>query len=200
MIKGDVRPDLYRARVGYCVLCGLEFRATGDYTNKKTGIKRLQKYCSKNCWSKRKPKKEILCKCCNSVFTTYEGRKVYCSKECVDKNKSILQKGDQSHLWKGGKTKPEKLIRTNAEYRKWRQKILIRDNFKCVSCGTTEGEIHVDHILPLSKYPELALDENNGRVLCRLCHQKTDTWGKKQKIRIKKNADLEIKHNGKPLD
>ena len=36
-------------------------------------------------------------------------------------------------------------------------------------CGSTE-RIHVDHIKPRSKYPELELDINNLQVLCEDCN------------------------------
>lgn len=47
MRKGEVRPDLQRARIGICLICGKEFRAVKDFKDHK------QKYCSKECWSKR---------------------------------------------------------------------------------------------------------------------------------------------------
>lgn len=37
----------------------------------------------------------------------------------------------------------------------------------CMQCGVKNTEIHVDHIKPRSKYPELELDENNLQVLCK---------------------------------
>lgn len=66
-------------------------------------------------------------------------------------------------------------FRTSTEYKEWRKKIVERDK-KCVICGSNK-EIEVDHIKPLALYPELALKENNGRVLCKKCHKKTDTYG-----------------------
>jgi 5-methylcytosine-specific restriction endonuclease McrA len=41
---------------------------------------------------------------------------------------------------------------------------------KCACCAKTEGEMHVDHIKPRSKYPELELDFNNLQILCRDCN------------------------------
>jgi 5-methylcytosine-specific restriction endonuclease McrA len=41
---------------------------------------------------------------------------------------------------------------------------------KCSLCGTTAGEMHVDHIKPRSKNPELALVFGNLQVLCRDCN------------------------------
>ena len=47
MRKGEVRPDLQKARIGICLVCGEEFRAVKDFKDHK------QKYCSRECWSKR---------------------------------------------------------------------------------------------------------------------------------------------------
>lgn len=69
-----------------------------------------------------------------------------------------------------------KQIRTSDVYKKWKYNILERDKYKCILCGDNKN-IEVDHIKPLSLYPQLALDINNGRVLCRECHKKTDTYG-----------------------
>ena len=39
-------------------------------------------------------------------------------------------------------------------------------------CGASGKQtvLHVDHIKPRSKYPELALDPNNLQVLCKDCN------------------------------
>lgn len=39
----------------------------------------------------------------------------------------------------------------------------------CVLCGSTK-EIHVDHIKPRSKYPELQLNGDNLQLLCKKCN------------------------------
>ena len=41
---------------------------------------------------------------------------------------------------------------------------------KCMKCGTTEGRIHVDHIKPKSKYPELCFEFDNLQILCEDCN------------------------------
>lgn len=41
----------------------------------------------------------------------------------------------------------------------------------CLKCGFNAGEkIHVDHIKPKSKFPELAMEIDNLQVLCRRCN------------------------------
>lgn len=61
----------------------------------------------------------------------------------------------------------------------WRKLVLSRDGYKCVLCGSTE-RLECDHIKSVKTHPELLLDVNNGRTLCRPCHIKTDTYGGKQ--------------------
>lgn len=43
---------------------------------------------------------------------------------------------------------------------------------KCLSCGDAPPNtvLHVDHIKPVSKYPELSLELSNLQILCRSCN------------------------------
>ena len=59
-------------------------------------------------------------------------------------------------------------------HRAWRQAVLTRDNWQCVTCGRLCGqsrEAHADHIVPLadggSRY-----NVSNGQTLCLSCHSK----------------------------
>jgi len=54
-------------------------------------------------------------------------------------------------------------------WKSMRQLVLIKANFRCSVCGgdvSRKGYSRVDHIVPLSKRPDLALSERNLRVLC----------------------------------
>ena len=73
-------------------------------------------------------------------------------------------------------------LRRSNDYKIWKDKILKRDNYKCVLCGENKN-LEIDHIKPLVLYPHLALDINNGRVLCQKCHRKTDTFGSLSKFK-----------------
>jgi len=60
-----------------------------------------------------------------------------------------------------------------------RIKVLRRDNWTCKLCGQLclgkKKNGHspvVDHIKPTREFPELGLDPNNVRVLCRSCDNK----------------------------
>lgn len=103
--------------------------------------------------------------------------------------------GNRHWNWHGGTTSLRHRIRESLEYKRWRQVIFERDGFSCIWCGQLRGNIEADHIIPFSKiieklkfeqgidnlyekamrYP-LLWDINNGRTLCKKCHQKTDTY------------------------
>lgn len=57
------------------------------------------------------------------------------------------------------------------EWLELKKKILHLYGHKCMRCGTTKMEMHVDHILPRSRYESLQLDANNLQVLCRDCNK-----------------------------
>lgn len=103
-------------------------------------------------------------------------------------------RGEKSPVWKGGRTKIQLRIRQLYKYTEWRKFIFCRDNFTCTSCGIDKCYIEADHypvkfstlldtykIDTLEKALECAelWDTNNGRTLCRKCHDKTKV---KQKI------------------
>ena len=56
------------------------------------------------------------------------------------------------------------------EWLELRYKVLKTYGRKCMCCGTTTGQMHVDHIKPRSKYPELSLIFTNLQVLCHDCN------------------------------
>ncbi|MFU1798198.1 HNH endonuclease [Paenibacillus azoreducens] len=82
------------------------------------------------------------------------------------------------------------------EWRKCREKVLIRDHYLCQQCLrkgilTTANTVH--HIKPLEDYPELALDENNLESICPTCHNKEHPEkgrGKKVEPQRKRRATI----------
>jgi len=55
------------------------------------------------------------------------------------------------------------------EWRAVRYQALKRSGRRCELCGAG-GELHVDHVKPRSRFPELALTVANLQVLCRDCN------------------------------
>lgn len=76
----------------------------------------------------------------------------------------------------------------NLTYIGWRKLVLARDGYKCTECGSTE-RLECDHIKPVRTNPELILDVNNGRTLCKPCHIKTDSYGGKSLKGTRINKD-----------
>lgn len=56
------------------------------------------------------------------------------------------------------------------KWQKLRYQALKEYGRTCMLCRTTEGAMHVDHIKPKSKYPELAYEYSNLQILCADCN------------------------------
>lgn len=68
---------------------------------------------------------------------------------------------------------------SSAEWKLLRQRRLELDRYECLWCKnegklTTQYDsvLEIDHIKELEDYPELALDIENLRTLCKDCHNK----------------------------
>ena len=53
-------------------------------------------------------------------------------------------------------------------YREQRERVFNRDGRSCTICGTDEGEMHIDHIIP--RKAGGTHDMDNLRVLCKSCN------------------------------
>lgn len=51
-----------------------------------------------------------------------------------------------------------------------RYAIIKKYGRECMACGQLRGSMHVDHIKPRSKYPELELQFDNLQILCKECN------------------------------
>lgn len=60
-------------------------------------------------------------------------------------------------------------IRNSPEYNQWKNEVKHRDGNACRRCGF-ENNLHVHHIKPFKKYPEFAIELDNGLTLCGNCH------------------------------
>lgn len=56
------------------------------------------------------------------------------------------------------------------EWKTIKKRILERYRYKCMKCGSSE-RLCVDHIIPRSTNPELALTESNLQILCWKCNE-----------------------------
>jgi hypothetical protein len=137
---------------------------------------RQSKYCI-NCGPKGAFRTIRTCVVCGEQFRHWKVKKT-CGAVCRKQMRTIVQIGEKSHRWRGGRTSENTRLRNSIKALDWRKAIFARDDFKCVMCGQRGGKLHADHIKPWSLYPELRFDLTNGRTLCRPCHiYKSGTWG-----------------------
>ena len=99
---------------------------------------------------------------------------------CYYKWRSIKAKQDRI---KNGFTKHQidRCIRYSKEAEKWRELVFTRDNWTCQICKIKGGYLEADHIKPFAFFIELRFNVNNGRTLCRSCHDKTKISYKKMR-------------------
>lgn len=66
------------------------------------------------------------------------------------------------------------------EWRSLRMRVIVKRGARCECCGASPRDgttvIHVDHIKPRDKFPELVLEESNLQVLCETCNQGKGRW------------------------
>lgn len=60
--------------------------------------------------------------------------------------------------------------RLSRKYKEVRLKALARDGYTCYYCGYEGKEMTIDHIIPISKAPELAIDIDNMVTACKPCN------------------------------
>jgi hypothetical protein len=177
-----------------CHQCFIEF------TPKKTGYWRKRKFCSLKCNSlSQRGKKRIFSKkwrenignaMRGKKFTDDHKKKIGLAQKGKKAPKlskyNKLHKGKNSNNWKGGISDINARLRMTEKHQRWIQKVLYRDNYTCVKCGSKK-DLQADHIKPFSIFPKLRLDINNGQTLCKNCHKiKTkEDWAIIKTIRVK---------------
>jgi 5-methylcytosine-specific restriction endonuclease McrA len=119
-------------------------------------------------------------------------------KESIETKIKRVKKlsGENQWNWKGGITPLNMQVRGCFKTRQWRSDVFQRDDYTCQFCGLRGVYLEADH------YPKLfylimqennikTLDEalnceelwniNNGRTLCRKCHDKTKIYARRKK-------------------
>lgn len=105
-------------------------------------------------------------------------------KECYIEN--IL--GENHHNWNEELTDEERnQKRITLEYKKWRDSVLERDNYKCIKCNCNK-KLHAHHIFNHWSHKELRLEISNGITFCEECHKKFH-----KKYGFKYNDDKQVK-------
>ena len=93
-------------------------------------------------------------------------------------------------------------LRNSKDYRIWREKVLIRDNYTCQRCHKTGVSLEVHHIKDFLNNPDKIFDLDNGVTLCFYCHRKTDSYmsglvcyWKKRGIKLSKSNPSKFDYN-----
>ncbi len=139
--------------------CGYECRKA--WLSRRTGKKKKRKQLLASLRGKPR-KKEANKK--KPKWTTYE-------KVAKAPSQVIVRKAEE-------KKPPKEIVPRDfyltAEWRALRYKVLKKSNRSCLVCGRGPKNhgitLHVDHIKPVSKYPELRLMAENLQVLCEDCN------------------------------
>lgn len=117
---------------------------------------------------------KCVCECGNITIVSADKLKNGHTKSCGCLRKELLRKrlsGSSNHMWKGGITSKNRLIRSSAEYKHWRMEVFERDLWACRKCGKKGGILHAHHKFPFSKFPRLYFSISNGITLCKKCHR-----------------------------
>ena len=169
------RPDKKTGVVKHCP-CGKQF-----YCERGRIVRK--KFCSKVCqWENRplglKRSKEArknislgkLGKKCSlehrmSMSRARIGKKA--SAETREKKREAMI----NHYDKIGRKEHKRFYHfcSSREYQEWRNKVFVRDGFKCRICNC-DGYLQAHHILRWVDFPELRYQVNNGITLCRAHH------------------------------
>lgn len=149
-----------RTRRSNCASCGMVVVATEK-----------RKYCPECRATKRAEQVARLTRVCRWCGETFLSRsRVTCSATCFTLHLQGRQRGEGSHLWRGGKTSAAMTIRNSREYGVWRSAVFERDNFTCQLCDVRGLRLTAHHIHRFATHPDLALEVWNGITLCWPCH------------------------------
>ena len=175
------------------IFCGRACRQIADRTSTEKNCRYCAKtfmiqthreetafYCSKVCYKAYLAEfhtVQIDCQQCGKTCTmrkAYGEKFRFCSFQCRNDWQSENLRGANSPTWLGGTSELRSRISATRKYKAWRKAILLRDKYTCRRCGfQTKSNIHAHHIMPLSLFPELMFDLENGLTLCDPCHDKT---------------------------
>lgn len=106
------------------------------------------------------------CEVCGCKLSSYTARVCFA-------NRFKFYSGPRHYAWNPNREEVKRNERNDPEYKQWRMKVWIRDNFKCrIANQDCDGRIEAHHILGWSEYVELRYEVNNGITLCHAHHPK----------------------------
>lgn len=168
-----------RGKVKDCSGCGIEIYVTPRLMNRKNN------FCSTSCWMEWKKRNAFSFNCCicgKEVKTQPAQIKYRFRKTCSRKCRGLLmRKRAEERRKEYTKHQLDRLARYSKEAKEWRKAVFKRDDWTCQICGIRGSYLEADHIKPFAYFPELRYELDNGRTLCKKCHNKTKIGYKKMR-------------------
>lgn len=120
---------------------------------------------------------ECKCKCGNIIIVSYgnlmSGNTKSCG--CFRKKKMSRRKGNKNPCWNPNITDSERnadrILRGNSKSKKWRLKVLNRDNNICQCCKLQKEKLISHHIYSWKTHKRLRYTVSNGITFCVNCHK-----------------------------
>lgn len=81
------------------------------------------------------------------------------------------QRGAAHPSWKGGNGSEVQLARGRSEYREWRERVFLRDDYTCQECGLRGCNLHAHHLRAFADHADVRFEVSNGMTLCVSCHR-----------------------------
>ena len=138
-----------------CEICDKEFYST----------KKSTRFCSQKCITEYNNSQTVMVECSHcgkeyeqSKYSLYEGKNNYCSTRCNNNAYSLRNPTRYGGTW----TRVKK-------------EILLRDNNKCLLCGSSE-DLQQHHFIKMLNFdnPNDAHTDSNLGTFCRDCHLKIE--------------------------
>lgn len=179
----------------YCQQCALKLKLSKSLpVGEKYGRLTVVKPAPKSGWS--------LCACdCGNTVTVNNwflksGHTLSCG--CLQKE-AALRNIEKAHLtgekhpnWKGGISSEWSRFTSKAEYKAFRNSVILRDGCMCKKCGSPNC-LQVHHIHSFSTAPDDRMSLNNAVTLCKQCHEEFHrTYGKKHNNSEQLNEFLKL--------
>ena len=102
-----------------------------------------------------------------------KGYKLALSTESLEQRrintKTFTKRGSDSNFWRGGTSTERELI--GAWTRQIAPQVHAKFNYICQCCGTSGGDLHAHHLVPVFADESLAYEFNNLISLCQPCHK-----------------------------
>jgi len=166
-----------------CRNCNKDMRIEPNQVGRK-------KFCCKACFYEGRELKNLFEKGhADLVPAESRGHSEETKQKISDHQRKNTHTGEKSPNWRGGLRTERQRAMGRWEYREWRQAVFARDNWTCQSCNVRGCYLEADHIKPWCAFPALRYDVDNGRTVCKPCHMKLDTHGRKAMKYMENNLE-----------